>query len=133
MLIEISVLVIAVFVVIFVVGLLIVFMQIRRTAREAEKFLDTARHHVAPLAHDAAVILNDTKKVVQSIERQIDKMEDGVTAIKETAEHVRQFEADIAERIEEPLLEITSFVAALARVLRAIGSFAAPKKQSQHD
>jgi len=120
MLLEISVLIIAVFMVVLVIGILFTLSQIRKTAKEAEKFLDTARQQIVPISHDLTIILNDSKKIVQSIERQVGTVEQGVEAIKETAQNVRNFEAEIQERIEQPLIEISTLISAIARVLRGI-------------
>ena len=71
MLLEISIGIIAVFVVVFVIGILIVSFQIRRTAKEAEKFIEMARQHIAPMSHDLAIILNDAKRITESIKQQV--------------------------------------------------------------
>ena len=120
MILEISILIIAVFIIIFVIGLLIALLQIRRTAKEAEKFLDTTRQQIVPISHDITIILNDTKKIVQSIERQVGKVEEGIEAIKDTALKVKSFEAEIQERIEEPLIEMATLIAAVTKVLHGI-------------
>lgn len=118
MILEISVLIIAVFIVIFVIGLLIVLAQIRRTAKEAEKFLDTARQQVVPISHDLTIIINDTKKIVQSIEKQVGDVGKGVEAIKDTVVNVKNFEAEIQRRIEQPLVEIAALISAISRILQ---------------
>lgn len=120
MLIEISVVVIAAFIVIFVIGLLIVLAQVRRTAKEAEKFLDTTRQHIVPISHDLTIILNDLKKIVSSIERQVQKVETGVDALKDTAVNVKNFEEEIQKRIEQPILEMTVLVTAITRILNSL-------------
>jgi uncharacterized protein YoxC len=120
MIVEISLLVIAVFIVIFVIALLIVLVQVKRTAQEVEKFFDTARQHIAPMTHDATLILNDTRKIVQSIERQIGSIETGVHALRDTAESIRHFEADLEDQLEQPLQEITTFITAIGKMLRGL-------------
>ncbi|MBN2011097.1 DUF948 domain-containing protein [candidate division KSB1 bacterium] len=130
MIIEISLLVISVFIVIFVIGLLIVLLQFKRTAHEAEKFLDTARQHIAPMAHDATIILNETKRIVESVERQVGSLETGVDALKHTALNIKHFEEDVEKRIEQPLLEITMFISALTKVLRGFVSLFGSKEKA---
>lgn len=119
MILEISVAVIAFFVVVFVIGLLVVLVQIRRTAKEAEKLLDTSRQQIAPLAHDLTIILNDAKKIVQSVQLQMGKIELGVDHLKETAIRISEFEKMVQEKIEQPILEISTLVTAISRALRA--------------
>ena len=120
MILEVSILVIAVFIVIFVIGLLVVLSQFRKTAKEAEKFLDTTRQQIVPLSHDLTIILNDLKRIVQSVERQVGKVEDGVDALKDTAINVKNFEAEIQDRIEQPLIETVTLISAIAKILRGI-------------
>ena len=64
MILEISVAIIAFFVVVFVIGLLFVLVQIRRTAKEAEKLMDTSRQQIAPISHDLTIIVNDVPENV---------------------------------------------------------------------
>lgn len=120
MILEISTLIIAIFIVIFVIGVLIAVFQIRRTSREAEKFLDAARQQIVPLSHDLTIILNDTKKIIQSVERQTGKVEQGVEAIKDTAINVKNFEGEIQKRIEQPLVEIAALISIVAKVLTGL-------------
>jgi len=119
MILEISVTVIAFFVVVFVIGLLFVFVQIRRTAKEAEKLLDTSRQQIAPITHDLAIILNDTKKIVESIQSQVGKVEHGVDQFKETAVRINEFEKMVQQKIEQPILELSVLVTAISKALRA--------------
>ena len=128
MLIEISVVIIAVFIVIFVIGILIVLFQVRRTTKEAEKFLDTARQQIVPVSHDVIIILNDVRKVVSSVERQAQKVETGVDALRDTAVNVKNFEEDIQKRIEQPILEMTVLITALARIINSLFRFHKHKK-----
>ena len=129
MILEVSILVIAVFIVIFVIGLLIALSQFRKTAKEAEKFLDTTRQQIVPISHDLTIILNDMKRIVQSVERQVGKVEDGVDALKDTAINVKKFEAEIQDRIEQPLIETVTLISAIAKILRGIVEYFKKDKQ----
>ena len=119
MILEISVAIIAFFVIIFVIGALFLFVQIRRTAKEAEKLLDTTRQQVAPLSHDLTIILNDAKKIVSSIQSQVGKVEKGVDELQEVAERFNEFEKMLEERLRQPILEFATLVTAISRALRA--------------
>ncbi|MDZ7318878.1 MAG: DUF948 domain-containing protein [candidate division KSB1 bacterium] len=115
MIVEISVAVIAFFVVVFVIGLLIVLVQIRRTAKEAEKFLDTARQHIGPISHDLAIIFNDVKRITQSVQQQVSKVEKGVDELKQIATRINEFERLIQEKIEQPILAVVGLISAITR------------------
>lgn len=117
---EISVAVIAFFIVVFVIGVLILFAQIRRTAKEAEKFLDSARQHIGPISHDLAIIFNDVKRITQSVQQQVGKVEKGVDEIKQIATRINEFEKLVQDKIEQPILAVASLIAAIAKPIRAI-------------
>lgn len=123
MMLEISVAIIAFFVVVFVIGLLFVFAQIRRTAKEAEKLMDTTRQQVTPLSHDLAIILNDAKKIVQTIKDQMEKVDQGVTDLKDTAKRISEFEKTLQERLEQPIVEFATLLTAISKALRALFEF----------
>lgn len=117
---EISVAVIAFIMVVFVIGLLIVLAQIRRAAKEAEKFLDTARQHIGPISHDLTIIFNDVKRITNSVQQQVGKVEQGVDEIKQIAIRINEFEKLVQDKIEQPILAIASLIAAITKPIRAI-------------
>jgi len=123
MILEISVAVIAFFIVVFVIGLLIALVQIRRTAKEAEKLLDTIRQHITPLSHDLTIIFNESKKIVQSVQQQVGKVEKGVDEIKQIATRINDFERLVQDKLEQPILAITTLIAALTKPIRALLNF----------
>jgi uncharacterized protein YoxC len=117
---TISVTVIAASIVILIIFLIPVLLQIRRTAREAEKTLETARTQIVPLSHDLTVISLEIKGIVQSIHRQVEKVEDGISTVGDAALRLREFEGRLERIVEGPLLEI----AALSRgVIRGVEVF----------
>lgn len=128
MIVEISVAVIAFFTVVFVIGLLIALAQIRRTAKEAEKFLDTARQHIGPISHDLAIIFNDVKRITQSVQQQVSKVEKGVDELKQIATRINEFERLIQEKIEQPILAIVGLI---ARITNPILGFLDRRKESR--
>jgi uncharacterized protein YoxC len=85
MLLTISITVIAASIVLFVIFLIPVLLQIRRTSRQLEKVLDITRMQVTPLSHDLTVSSFEIKSILQSIRRQVDKAEEGVTAVRDAA------------------------------------------------
>jgi uncharacterized protein YoxC len=94
-------------------------MQIRRTAREVEKILETARMQIVPLSHDLTVISQEVNGILQSIHRQVDRVEEGVINVRDTAVRLREFEREIEEKIESPLLELATLVSAVTRGVEA--------------
>jgi len=115
MVLTISVAVIAASIVLFVAFLIPVLLQIRRTSRELEKLFDTARMQITPLSHDLTAISLEFKGIFQSIRRQVDKVEDGITSVRDAALRLKEFQAEIEQTIEGPLLELASLVKAVSR------------------
>jgi uncharacterized protein YoxC len=117
---TISITVIAVAIVVVAIVLIPVVLQIRRTAREAEKLLETARMQLVPLSHDLTVVSREVSGILQSVHRQVDRVEDGVATLQGAAERLRDFEEAVITRVEEPLLELAALVRAVSR---GIGAF----------
>ena len=115
MLLTISVTVIAASVVVFTVFLIPVLLQVRRTSRELEKLFDTARMQITPLSHDLTAISLEIKGIFQSIRRQVDKVEDGITSVRDAALRLKEFQAEIEQTIEGPLIELALLVKAVSR------------------
>jgi uncharacterized protein YoxC len=117
---TISVTVIAASIVVVAIVLIPLILQIRRTAREAEKFLETARTHIVPLSHDLTVISKEVSGIVQSIHRQVDRVEEGIAAVRDAAERLREFEEAVLTIVEGPLVKLATLVSAVSR---GIGAF----------
>jgi uncharacterized protein YoxC len=96
-----------------------VLLQIRRTAQEAEKLIDSVRVQVAPISRDVGMISRDLKSIVQSIHRQIDRVEDGIETVHDMALRVKEFQTDVQRRIEQPLLELAAVLEGIRRGFEA--------------
>jgi len=123
MLLTISVTVIAASIVVVGIILIPLILQIRRTAHEAEKLLETARMQVVPLSHDLTVISREVTSILQSVHRQVDRVEEGIATIQGAAERLRDFEEAILTRVEEPLFELAALVRAVSRGIGAFLNF----------
>jgi uncharacterized protein YoxC len=117
---TISITVIAAAIVVVAIVLIPVVLQIRRTAREAEKLLETARMHLVPFSHDATVISREVSDILHSVHRQVDRVEEGIATVQGAAERLRDIEEAVITRVEEPLLELAALVRAVSR---GIGAF----------
>ncbi len=110
MLVTISITVIAVSIVVFTIFLIPVLLQIRRTSRELEKLIDTTRLQMVPLSHDLTTISSKVNGILKSIHRQVDKVEDGITSVRDAARNLHSFQMEIQRVIEEPLIELAALV-----------------------
>jgi uncharacterized protein YoxC len=120
---TISVTVIAAAIVVVAIVLIPVILQIRRTAREAEKFLEIARMQIVPLGHDLTLISKEVSGVVQSIHRQVDRVEEGIATVQDAAVRLREFEETVLAIVEEPLLKLATLVSAISRGILAFLRF----------
>jgi len=113
--------IIAATLVLAVIFLIPTLTQIRRTSLEAEKFFETIRLQIIPLAHDLTVVSQQVNGILQSVQRQVGKTEDAFTAFRDTAVQLRDFEEEILRKVHEPLSEIATVLGAVGR---GVGAFA---------
>jgi uncharacterized protein YoxC len=121
-LLTISVTVIAAILVLVLIFFIPVLLQVRRTAREAEKLIDSVRLQVAPVSHDITAISQEVKSVIQSIHRQVDRVEDGIETVHDMAIRAKEFQLEVKRRIEEPLLQLAAVLGGVKRGVEAIAS-----------
>jgi len=119
MLLTISVTIIAASIVVFVIFLIPVLLQIRRTSHELEKLFDTARMQVTPLSHDLAAISLEIRGILESIRRQVDKVEDGISTVRDAALRLKALQEEIQYIVEVPLLELASLIRGVSRGVEA--------------
>ena len=119
---AISVTVIAAIMVLALIFQIPVLLQVRRTAREAEKLIDSVRVQVAPLSRDVGLISQDVKSILQSIHRQVGRVEDGIETVHDMAVRVKEFQLEVKRRIEEPLLQLAAVMGGVKRGVEAISS-----------
>jgi uncharacterized protein YoxC len=112
---AISISVIAAIMVVAVIALIPVLMQVRRTAREAEKVLETVRTQILPLSHDLTAVSGEVKDILQSLHRQVERAEDGIIAVRDSAERLRDFEEEVLDRFGTPLFKLATLAGAVSR------------------
>ncbi len=119
MLLTISVTVIAASMLVVVILLTPAIVQISRTAREAEKFFEAARMQVVPLSHDLTVISREVSGILQSVRRQVNRVEDGIATVQGAADRLREFEEGVLSIVGQPLLKLATLVRAVSRGIEA--------------
>ncbi len=112
--------IIAATLVLAVIFLIPTLTQIRRTSLEAEKFFETIRLQIVPMAHDLTVVSQEVNGILQSVQRQVGKAEEAFTTFRDTAVRLRDFEEEILHKIQEPLSEIATLLGAVGR---GVGAF----------
>lgn len=113
--ISISVAFIAVFLFIIMVFLVVFLIKAIRAFTEAQKLIEMIRLQTPPILHDVAQIMGEVQSTVKSVHKGVDTVGDSLVDLKETTRNIREFEATIQERIEQPLLEMVSLLSALVK------------------
>ncbi len=119
-LLTISVTVIAAIMVLVLIFFIPVLLRVRRTAREAEKLIDSVHLQVAPVSRDVSAISRDVKSIVQSIHRQVDRVEGGIETAHDMAVLAKEFQIEVKHRIEEPLLRLAAIAVGVRRGVEAM-------------
>ena len=107
--------IIAATLVLAVIFLIPTLTQIRRTSLEAEKFFETVRLQIVPMAHDLTVVSQQVNRILQSVQRQVGKTEDAFTTFRDTAVRLRDFQEEILHKVQGPLSEIATLLGAVGR------------------
>jgi hypothetical protein len=89
-------------------------------ARELEKLIETARMQLTPLSHDLTILSFELKGIFQSIHRQVDKIEEGVTSVRNAVLDLKRFQEEVQQIVEEPLLELASLVKSIIQGIEAV-------------
>ena len=116
---TVSVTVIAVVSVLSLIFSIPVYFRFRRTVREIEKLVDAVRAQVAPISRDIGLLSRDVRDMVQSIHRQVGRVEDGVEIAHSMASRAKEFQGEIERKLEEPLLELASVLGGIKAGIEA--------------
>lgn len=115
MTISVSVAIIAGLIFINTIFLVVVLIKALKAFGEAQKLAEMVRLQIAPIAHDLTQILSDVRSIVRSAEREMGKVGESITAMRDTTRNIKEFEAMVQERIERPLLDVTAVLSALVK------------------
>jgi uncharacterized protein YoxC len=109
MLLTISVTVIAASILVVVFFLIPVLLQFHRTLCEMKKLIETLNVQIEPLSRNLNDILRQTKDILQTIGQHVDRMEEGVMALRNIAVRLQEFQKELQDRVF-PLFKMVSLV-----------------------
>lgn len=115
MVISVSLAVIAGLILINTIFFVVALIKAIKAFGEAQKLLEMVRLQIAPISHDVTQIISDVRSIVRTAEKEMVKIEDSITAVRDTTHNLKEFEAMIQERIERPLLDVTAVISALVK------------------
>jgi uncharacterized protein YoxC len=98
-----------------------VLLRVRKLVRELEKLAETTRLHLPPLMHDVTQITSDVRSIVRNVEREVPKLQDAFSSIRDTAREVHQLQQMIRQRVERPLLEMAGLIGTLLGGVYKVG------------
>ena len=98
--------------------LIVVLVRVREILTSVEKDVKELSSKAIPVFENLEVITEKVKNVTQSIDEQVEAVKHSISSMKAIADNVVDFERRIQERIEEPVLETVSFLAALVKAVR---------------
>ena len=84
--------------------------------------IDSVRLHVAPVSRDVVLVSREVKNIVQSIHRQVDRVEDGIGTVHDMGVRVKESQLEVKRRIKGPLLQLAAAVGSVKRSVEAISS-----------
>ena len=82
---------------------------------EARKLLEMVRLQLAPVSHDVTKITTQVQGILVSVQKEMDKVGDSLSHVRDTTRNLKEFEFMIQERIQDPLQEIAALLSALVK------------------
>ena len=98
--------------------LIFLFVRVRALVMNMERDLKEISARAIPVLSNLEFITDRFRNVAQQVEDQIDAVSGSLQAIKSAADDVLMLERKVQQRIEEPIVEAASFLAAFYRGLR---------------
>jgi uncharacterized protein YoxC len=117
---DVGLLIIAASLLILVIVHVPVLIQLRRTATQVEKIIETARMQMVPLSHDLTILSQEVRKILESICRQVESVEEGMDTFRHTALRLRNLEEELLQKVQKPLLEATALISGILQGIELI-------------
>jgi len=116
---EISLLIIAIAILFLVIFAIPSINQFRRTAKNIELTAKTLNQNLPGILTNIDEITTSLSDTVHSISEQTEGLKEGVNKIHDMIENIVDFERQIREEIESPLIETVSTISAIIKGSRA--------------
>jgi uncharacterized protein YoxC len=94
-------------------------IQIGRTIRELKRLISAVSRQVDPVSQNLSRVCQETTFFLQSLRRQTDKVEKGITTLQDVTVRFREFQEEIQGSIKGPLIEFVTLLGAMGRVTEA--------------
>jgi uncharacterized protein YoxC len=99
--------------------LIIVLVRVKSLLGQVEKDVREISTRALPILENTEYITSRAKSIAESIDDQVLTFRESIASLRQIADNVVELERKVQERIEGPILDGLSFVAALVKGLRA--------------
>ena len=100
--------------------LIVVLMRLNSVLEMLQKDFSEMNMHLKPVLENLSVVTEKLKSIATKIDDQVLIFRDSLEAFKQVADNVVRFEERLQQRVEEPLMRITSLIGA---IINRVASF----------
>ena len=102
------------------VYLVVVLTKVKSTLGEIENDVKEVSERLIPVLENMEVITSKLRSITANIDDQMSIVRSSVQSLKEIADNVLEFERQVQERVEAPVLEVAGI---LGSVIRGVAAF----------
>lgn len=129
MILEIGVLILSISVFILVVFLIPTIIQIKRSARGVEKSSEILNAQLPSIVQNINQMSESLNEIISSGRKQTETLAQATREIKLMVDNIVDFERNLQKKIEEPLLETVTTLAAMTKAVRTFFIIILDKKR----
>jgi uncharacterized protein YoxC len=97
------------------VYLIVVLSRVKEVLAQVEKNVNDITARTLPILDNTEFVTSRLKSIAESIDDQVLTVRDSISSVRQIADNVVELERRIQQRIEGPLLDGLSFIAALVK------------------
>ncbi|MFQ5583912.1 MAG: DUF948 domain-containing protein [Calditrichia bacterium] len=118
MIIEISVAVVSLAVVVLIIFLIPAVIQFRRSARSLEEASNQFNQKTTPVLENLEAITANINQITASGRDQMEALSEVVSEVKMLVDDVANFQKNLQNKIEDPIIETLTTITAVTRAIR---------------
>lgn len=98
---------------------IVVLARVRKALDSLEKETRELTGRAAPVLENLEAVTARAKSIAESIDDQVGSVQESFTSIRQVADDIVALERRVQDRVEGPILDAVSFIAALIKGVRA--------------
>ena len=99
--------------------LIVVLVRVKSFLGQMEKDVREISARALPILDNTEYVTSRLKSIAESIDDQVLTVRESIASVRQIADNVVELERRVQERIEGPILDALSYVAALVKGIRA--------------